>query len=50
MLVATHDMRLVEALFSRVIVIDGGKVVADGPAERILQDEVLLEAHGLEAP
>ncbi len=50
MLVATHDMRLVKELFSRVIVIDGGKVVADGPAERILQDEVLLEAHGLEAP
>lgn len=50
MLVATHDMRLVLELFPRVIVMDQGRVVADGPAAEILADEALLEAHGLERP
>ncbi len=50
MLVATHDMRLVAELFPRVVVMDEGRVVADGPTEVILRDEALLEAHGLEPP
>ncbi len=50
MLVATHDMRLVAELFPRVVVMDEGRVVADGPTEGILRDKVLLEAHGLEPP
>jgi hypothetical protein len=28
---------------------DGGAIVADGPTERLLRDEVLMERHGLEA-
>ena len=48
MLVATHDIRMVMELFHRSIIMDGGEVVADGPSERILADEVLLAAHGLE--
>ena len=27
---------------------DDGRIVADGPTERILTDDTLLEAHGLE--
>ena len=50
MLVSTHDMRLVAEVFPRVVVVDGGQVVADGPTERILADGELLERHGLEAP
>jgi cobalt transport protein ATP-binding subunit len=50
MLVSTHDMRLVAEVFPRTVVIDGGEVVADGPTEAILRDDVLLEAHGLERP
>lgn len=50
MLVATHDMRLVAELFPRVIVMDQGRIVADGPSHEILRDEALLEAHGLEPP
>ncbi|HXF68598.1 MAG TPA: energy-coupling factor ABC transporter ATP-binding protein [Thermoflexus sp.] len=50
MVVATHDMRLVAELFPRVIIMDQGRIVADGPAEEILRDEALLEAHGLEPP
>jgi cobalt/nickel transport system ATP-binding protein len=50
MLVATHDMRLVEELFPRTIVLDEGLVVADGPTRQLLGDEALLNAHGLEKP
>jgi cobalt transport protein ATP-binding subunit len=48
MLVSTHDMHLVKDLFRRIIVMDGGRVVADGPTEDILSDVELLERHGLE--
>jgi cobalt/nickel transport system ATP-binding protein len=50
MLVATHDMRLVDELLARTVVLDGGRVVADGPTEVILSDTVLLDRHGLEPP
>jgi energy-coupling factor transporter ATP-binding protein EcfA2 len=50
MLISTHDMRLVDDLCTRTIVLDGGQIVADGPTADILNDEALLEKHGLEAP
>ncbi|MCB9109976.1 MAG: ATP-binding cassette domain-containing protein [Anaerolineales bacterium] len=50
MLVSTHDMKLVQELFPRTIVMDEGKVVADGLTIEILEDEALLNAHGLEKP
>ena len=50
MLVSTHDMRLVEELFPRTIVMDEGQIVADGRTSHILTDEALLTAHGLEKP
>ena len=49
-LVSTHDMRLVAELFPRVVVMDEGSIVADGPTFPLLNDETLLEAHGLERP
>ena len=50
MLVSTHDIRLIQELFPRTIVMDEGKIVADGLTMEILADEVLLNAHGLEKP
>ena len=50
MLVSTHDMRLVEELFPRTIVMDEGLVVADGKTKEILADEKFLNEHGLEKP
>jgi len=50
MLVSSHDMLMVRELFPRMIVMDDGRVVADGPTEVIMNDEALLEAHGLEKP
>ena len=50
MLVSTHDMRLVAEVFPRTVIVDDGTIVADGPTDRILADQALLEAHGLEVP
>lgn len=48
MLVATHDLRMVQELLPRTVVMDEGGVVADGPTSAILANAALLEAHGLE--
>jgi cobalt transport protein ATP-binding subunit len=50
MLVSTHDMALVGELFPRMIIMDEGRIVADGPTAELLNDAALLEAHGLESP
>ncbi|HPA19153.1 MAG TPA: ABC transporter ATP-binding protein [Verrucomicrobiae bacterium] len=49
-IIASHDLELVVELCPRVIVLDGGLIVADGPTERLLSDEPLMLAHGLERP
>jgi len=48
--ISTHDMRLAAALCTRVIVLDGGRIAADGAAENILYNPELMEQHGLETP
>jgi cobalt/nickel transport system ATP-binding protein len=48
MLVSTHDLRLVQELFPRTVIMDDGRIVADGSTEQLLNDEALLNAHGLE--
>lgn len=50
MLVSTHDMLMVKELFPRMVIMDEGRVVADGPTRALMADRVLLEAHGLEQP
>ncbi len=50
MLVSTHDMRLVHELFPRMVIIDEGRIVADGETAVLMADRALLETHGLEQP
>lgn len=50
LLVSSHDMAMVAEVFPRVVVLDGGRVVADGSADVILGDDDLLRSHGLERP
>jgi energy-coupling factor transporter ATP-binding protein EcfA2 len=49
-LIATHDLEMVLELCARTVLLDGGRVVADGPAREILGNPHLLDAHGLELP
>jgi len=49
-IVATHDLELVVDLCSRVVILDQGKLVADGSAIKLLSNEPLMLAHGLEKP
>ncbi len=49
-IIATHDLELVVDLCSRVVVLDEGKLVAEGPTVTLLSDEALMLAHGLEKP
>ena len=48
--IATHDLELVVELCPRVVVLDRGRVVAQGPTPELLADEELMLAHGLERP
>ncbi len=50
MLISTHDMLMVHELFPRMVIMDEGRVVADGPTEALMANQALLEAHGLEQP
>jgi cobalt/nickel transport system ATP-binding protein len=50
MLVSTHDLRMVQELFPRMVIMDDGVIVADGATEVYLDDVAFLEAHGLEKP
>lgn len=49
-LIATHDLELVVELCERVVILDRGRVHADGPTREILRDEELLRSHQLEVP
>jgi cobalt/nickel transport system ATP-binding protein len=48
--IATHDLELVLETCRRVLLLDGGRLIADGPARQLLADAALMEAHGLEVP
>jgi cobalt/nickel transport system ATP-binding protein len=48
MLASTHDLAMVGELFPRTVIMDEGRIVADGPTSDLLRDRGLLEAHGLE--
>jgi cobalt/nickel transport system ATP-binding protein len=50
MLVASHDMRLVWDLCPRTVILDEGRLVADGPTNELLRDMELMDQHGLETP
>jgi len=49
-IVAGHDLELILELCSRVVVLDKGRIVADGKTEEILSNSSLMELHGLEVP
>ena len=49
-LIASHDLDMILDTCQRVILLSRGEIVADGPAERVLRDQALLEANRMELP
>jgi energy-coupling factor transporter ATP-binding protein EcfA2 len=49
-IIASHDLEMVVELCPRTLLLDAGKVVADGPTLQLLSDEPLMLAHGMERP
>ncbi len=49
-LVTSHDLDMILETCQRVILLSGGQIAADGPAETILRDRALLEANRMELP
>ena len=49
-LISSHDLDMILDTCDRVILLSEGRIAADGPAERVLRDRALLEAHHLELP
>jgi cobalt/nickel transport system ATP-binding protein len=47
MLVSTHDLAMAREVFPRMVMMDNGEIVADGPTQAMLENVPLLEAHGL---
>ncbi len=48
--IASHDLEFILATCPRAVVMDRGRVIADGPVRKLLADQPLMEAHGLEVP
>ena len=49
-IIASHDLEMMMDICPRTIVLDDGRMRADGPTHEILRDEALMMAHGLEVP
>jgi cobalt/nickel transport system ATP-binding protein len=49
-IIATHDLDMAMDLCERTIVLHRGKITADGPTEKLLQDVELLHSSSLEKP
>jgi len=50
LVVATCNMDFVARLTERVVLIDNGIIIADGPTKEMLTNRDLMKAHGLETP
>ena len=46
-IVASHDLAFIQQVCTRVVILDGGRVVGDGLASDVLAHGDLLERHGL---
>ena len=49
-IIASHDLDFVYDTCQRVVLLSDGEIAADGETEKVLTNQKLLEAHGLELP
>ncbi|HEY9887883.1 MAG TPA: ABC transporter ATP-binding protein [Candidatus Obscuribacterales bacterium] len=50
LLLAAHDLEFLLEVCDRVVLIDAGRIIADGDPVEVMGDQALMEAHGLEKP
>jgi cobalt/nickel transport system ATP-binding protein len=50
LVIASHDLELILEVCDRVILLNQGRLVADGLPEQILGDKILMETNRLEVP
>ncbi|MBD2070447.1 ABC transporter ATP-binding protein [Leptolyngbya sp. FACHB-671] len=50
LLISAHDLELILEVCDRVILMDEGRIVADGDPHQIMGNQELMERHGLEKP
>jgi cobalt/nickel transport system ATP-binding protein len=48
--VASHDLEMILETCVRVLILDRGRLAADGPTRELLSNAALMDAHGLEVP
>jgi cobalt/nickel transport system ATP-binding protein len=49
-IIVTHDLPYALQLCGRAVILDGGRIVADGPTRDVMADGDLMAAHRLELP
>jgi cobalt/nickel transport system ATP-binding protein len=49
-IVASHDLEMIVQTCDRTLLLDRGRLIADGTPRTLLADAALMEAHGLEVP
>lgn len=49
-MIASHDLEMILQTCGRVLLLDRGRILAEGPTRKILADASLMETHGLEVP
>jgi cobalt/nickel transport system ATP-binding protein len=49
-IIASHDLEMILETCQRVLVLDRGRLIADGAARTLLADMELMGQHGLEVP
>jgi cobalt/nickel transport system ATP-binding protein len=50
LVISAHDLEFILEVCDRVLLIDEGRIIADGHPKDIMGDQALMEAHGLEKP
>ena len=50
LIIATCNMNFAATLCTRIVLMDAGTIVADGPPKKIMTNRPLMENHGLEIP
>jgi energy-coupling factor transporter ATP-binding protein EcfA2 len=50
LIITTANMDFAAAIAGRVVLLDNGRIIANGPAEKIMSDSQLMTDHGLELP